>query len=433
VERTRSLFRHPQAQSLPGKAHRRTLTENLQARLQVGRQSYYGPQNSCKEQLLSFFDDGEETDPRPSSTAARPRAGTEPPAGSPGERPRPRRPASGTLALDQRSVMMRRRVAAGAGVVLLIVIILLINGCLNTEKTQALKNYNRDAGQIVHESDESVTGPLFSALSGAGAKSSLNVEVQIDQLRIQAQALATRAKGLSVPAEMAAAQRYLLLTLDFRAEALTKIAALVPTALGGQGKQAFTSIAGDMEIFLTSDVVYSQRVAPLISQALNSAGIHGVSVASSHSLPNLGWLEPSTVESRISGKSASAAAAPTVSGNHGSALKGVGVGTQTLEPEPTLNHVTGGSNPAFTVMAENSGEFEEHNVKADVTVTAGGKQYKASHVIEKTEPGKTVNVDIPVIGVPLGVAAKIEVFIEGVPGENDLENNKGVFLAIFEK
>jgi hypothetical protein len=40
-------------------------------------------------------------------------------------------------------------------------------------------------------------------------------------------------------------------------------------------------------------------------------------------------------------------------------------------------------------------------------------------------------VEIPVTGIPLGVAAKIEVNIEAVPGENDLENNKGTFLAIF--
>ena len=389
-------------------------------------------QNSCEEQLLSFFDDGDETDPQPSSTAARPGAAAERPPADAAERPRPRRPASGTLPLDQRSVMMRRRVVAGIGVVLLIVIILLINGCLNSEKEQALKNYNRDVGQIVHESDENVTRPLFTALTGAGSKSSLNVEVQVDQLRIQAQTLASRARGLSAPSEMAGAQSNLLLTQDLRAEAITKIAALLPTALGGQGKQAMTLIAGDMEIFLASDVIYSQRVAPLIQQTLTSNGVHGVSTASSHSLPNLGWLEPSTVESRISGHSSSTPSAPVVSGNHGSALKEVSVGTNKLEPEPTLNHVTGGSNPTFTAGVENSGEFEEHNVKVDVTVTAAGKQYKASHVIEKTEPGKTVSVDIPVIGVPLGVAAKVEVFVEGVPGENDLENNKGVFLAVFE-
>ncbi len=75
------------------------------------------------------------------------------------------------------------------------------------------------------------------------------------------------------------------------------------------------------------------------------------------------------------------------------------------------------TNPTFTVTVENSGEAPETNVKVDVTVSAGGKQYKASHVINQTQPGNKVNVEIPVSGIPLGVAAKVQVNIEGVPGE----------------
>lgn len=398
---------------------------------------------------MSFFDDGEETEPRPAARAPRPiggsaagsggegriaqRAGS---AAGPPERPQPRRPQhlAGTLPLDQHTVMVRRRVAAGVGVVLLIVIILIINGCLKSEKQQELKAYNRNVGQLAQESDQDVSRPLFSTLAGAGGKSALNVEVQIDQLRIQAQKLAERANGLSAPGDMAGAQRDLLLVFDLRAEGLTKVAALAPTTLGGQGKQASTLIAGDMEIFLASDVIYSQRVAPLIQQTLASDGIQGLSTASSRFLPNIGWLEPTTALARISGQAASSAqSGAPVTGNHGSALKGVAVGTNALEGEPTLNHIKGGPNPTLTVQVENSGEASETNVKVDVTVTAGGKQFKASHVIEKTEPGKTLSVDIPVTGIPLGVASKIEVNIEGVPGENDLENNKGTFLAIVEK
>ena len=55
------------------------------------------------------------------------------------------------------------------------------------------------------------------------------------------------------------------------------MASLVRTALGGQAKQASTLIAGDMEIFLASDVIYSQRVAPLIQQTLAADGIQGQS------------------------------------------------------------------------------------------------------------------------------------------------------------
>jgi hypothetical protein len=375
---------------------------------------------------LSFFDDGEETEPRPSQRAVRPRT---PSAAT--QRPEPRRP-HGSLPIDRHTVLVRRRAAFVIGLVLLLIIILVVNGCLKSEKQQALRNYSRSVSQLAHESDEHVTGPLFTTLTGAGGKSALNVEVQIDQLRIQAQSLVSKAKGLNVPGEMTDAQRDLLLALDLRVEALSKIAALVPTALGGQGQQAFTPIAGDMEIFLASDVAFSQRVVPLVAQALSKAGIHDVVTATSRSLPNLGWLDPNTAQSRITGQAASTAKTP-VSGNHGSALVGVSVGATTLEPEPTINHISGGANPTFTVKVENSGEAAETNVKVDVTVTASGKQFKASHVIEKTEPGKTASVDIPVSGVPLSVAAKIEMNIEGVPGENDLENNKGTFLAIFSK
>jgi hypothetical protein len=326
--------------------------------------------------------------------------------------------------------MVRRRVAAGVGVVLLIVIVLLVNGCLKSQKTQALKDYTHNVSRIVTESDQQVSTPLFAALSNASSKPALNVETQVNQLHLEAEKQATQAKGLSVPGEMDSAQRDLLLSLDLRAEGVEKVANLLRTALGGQAKQASTAIAGDMENFLASDVIYSQRVAPLIEQTLKAGGAEGQTVASTHFLPNIGWLEPSTVQARITGQAASSSSAP-VTGNHGSALKGVSVGASTLEPEPTLNHIGGGSNPIFTVAVENSGEFPETNVKVDVTVTAAGKQYASSHTIEKTEPGKTVNANVSVTGVPLSVASKIEVKIEAVPGENDTENNKNTYLAIF--
>jgi hypothetical protein len=327
--------------------------------------------------------------------------------------------------------MVRRRIAAGVAVVVVIVIVLLINGCLKSQQQQSLKDYNRNVSRLAQDSDTQVGRPLFAALAGAGGKSALDVEVQIDQLRIQAQTLASRAKNLSVPGDMVPAQRNLVLAMNLRVEGMTKIAALVPTALGGQGQQASTKIAGDNEIFLASDVLFSQRIVPLIQQTLTSKGIRGLSTASSRFLPNIGWLDPATTLARITGKGTGATQNAAVTGNHGSALKGVSVGTNTLAPEPTLNHITGGSSPTFTVMVENSGEAPETNVKVDITVTAAGKQFNASHVINKTEPGKTVNVEIPVSGVPLGVASKIQVNIEGVPGENDLENNKNTYLAIF--
>ncbi len=328
--------------------------------------------------------------------------------------------------------MVRRRIAAGVGVVVLIVVVLLINGCLKSGKEEALKTYNREAGQLVQESDQQVSGPLFKELASASGESPLNVETQVNQLRGQAQSQAAHAKSLSVPGEMEAAQRNLTLVLDLRAEALAKIANLLRTALGGQGKQASTEIAGAMEMFLASDVVYSQRVAPLIQQALAAGGIQGQSTASTQFLPNLGWLEPSTVEQRLTGKSSGSAQSSQVApGTHGSALTGVSVGSTTLEVEPTLNHVNAGSNPTFTVAVEDSGSNPETDVAVEVSVSAGGKTYKAVKAIPKTEPGVTSKVNVPVEGVPLEAAARVTVYVRPVPGETNLENNKGTFLAVF--
>ena len=326
--------------------------------------------------------------------------------------------------------MVRRRVAAGVGVVLLIVIVLVVNSCLKSEQQQALRNYNHEVSQLALESDEQVTHPLFTTLTNASSKSALNVSEQVDQLRIQAQNLAGRVKGLSSPGEMSSAQRYLLLVFDLRVEALDKLASLVPTALGGKDKQAFTFIAGAMEIFLTSDILYSQRVAPLIQQTLASNSIHDLTTSPTHSLPNTGWLEPSTVTARMTGQSSSAQSS-TAPGHHGSALTGVSVGETALEPEPALNHVKGTGTVTFTVNVENAGEFTETNVTVDLKVTASGKQLTASKVIEKTEPGKTVSAAVPVVGIPSG-AGKIEAAVEPVPGETNHEGTQNSYLAIFE-
>jgi hypothetical protein len=214
-------------------------------------------------------------------------------------------------------------------------------------------------------------------------------------------------------------------------EGMTKLASQLPSALAGKTKQASAKIAGDMEIFLASDVVYSQRVVPLIQQTLAESGIHGLSTSSSRFLPNLGWLEPATVLSRITGQAPSSSQSGLAPGTHGSALLGVSVGATALAPEPTLNHISGGGSPTFTVNFENSGENAQTNVKIDLTVTAAGKQFKASHVVNSTQAGTKYNVEIPVAGVPLGVAAKVEAYVEPVPGETDVENNKATYLAIF--
>ncbi len=370
---------------------------------------------------MSFFDDEEGGAPRPAAASAQTRA-----------HPRTRQPAPAGYAHDRHAMVVRRRIAAGVGVVLLILIVLLINGCLKSGKEAALKEYNRNAGQLVEESDQQVARPLFETLAGASGKTPLAVEEKMGELNQLAQTQAQHAQSMSTPGEMQDAQRNLLLTMHLRSEGLGKVTNLIRTALGGQNKQSIAYIAGAMELFLSSDVIWSQRVAPLIQQALHGDNIQGEETHGTQFLPNLGWLDPTTVEDRLTGKASSAGASSQVApGTHGSALLGVSVGSTALEPSPTLNHISGGANPTFSVKVEDSGSNPQTGVKVEVSVAAGGREFKASRVIGKTEPGATSTVDIPVEGVPQGAAARITVYVQPVPGETNSENNKGTYLAVF--
>lgn len=379
---------------------------------------------------MSFFDD-EDEEPPTAVRPAQPRRQPRPQPRGPRRRPAGAGETGGAPAADHRATMMRRRIAAAVGVVVLILIVLLVNGCLKRGKQQALEKYNGEVGKLAQESQTQVARPLFATLAGAAGKSALEVGQRVNEYRLTALQQAEQAQKLSVPGEMVSAQRNFLQTLDLRVEGLQKVANLVRTALGGQNAQAASSIAGAMEIFLASDVVYSQRVVPLIQQELTSGGVSGQSTPASRFLPNLGWLQTSTVQAKLSGQTPSGAA--VTPGTHGHSLKGVSVGTTALEPSPAINRVSGGANPTFTVMVENAGSNAQTNVKVDVSVTTEGRTLSASHVIDKTEPGSTTNVDISVTGVTLGAASRVSVYIEPVPGETNVENNKGSYIVIFGK
>ena len=79
--------------------------------------------------------------------------------------------------------------------------------------------------------------------------------------------------------------------MTLRAEGLTKIASLVGTVLGsGDAEQASRFMAGAMETFLASEVLYSQRAVPLIHQTLAANGVQRQTTPATRFLSDVGWL-----------------------------------------------------------------------------------------------------------------------------------------------
>lgn len=367
---------------------------------------------------MSFFDEGDE--PR---------------------QPRPRRPVGGSLAApDQQTVRTRQAVAAGVGLLVLILLVVGVRGCLDSQKKRSLRDYNRDVASLVQESDQQVGKPLFEQLSGVAGQAGgdpINLETQVNQLRVVSEDLVKRARKQNVPDEMHPAQSNLITVLELRRDALTKIAAQLPnTQATGGGGQAVAKITGQMLAFLASDVLYSQRVIPYIQKALDDAGITGQTIPTSQFLPNLTWLDEAQVATRLGAtlQGGTAKAGPVKPGSHGHGLADVTVGDSTLDPEG-VTRIPAGSNVTFGVSFENQAENDESNVIVKVTITgSSGSPITAQGTAPTSAAGETTKVDIPLRQAPpIGVPVKIDISVEPVPGEEDASNNKKTYSAIFTR
>jgi uncharacterized repeat protein (TIGR01451 family) len=372
---------------------------------------------------LSFFDEGEQPT-RARARPARPRRPATAPRGPTGGPP------------NRQTARTRQAVALGVGILLLILIVLGVKGCLDSRHDNALKDYNRNATSVIKDSDAQVAAPFFK-LMNSGSRNPDDLKVQVNQLRLAADEDVKRANGFDVPGDMKAAQRNLELVLNLRAEALQKIADQIPSALG-RGQTAtggINSIAAQMQSFLASDVVYSQRVAPLIKDALDKNSIGGQQIATSRFLPSVAWLSPQTVSQHLTGTSASSGqSGQPAPGLHGHSLLSTTVGSTALQPTApgVVNRVPAGGNVTFTVKVSNAGDNDESNVKVSLRVKGGGKNITQTKTIGQTKAHSDSTVSIPLgQAPPVGQATVVTVAIAAVPGETKLDNNRSQYTVIF--
>jgi hypothetical protein len=342
---------------------------------------------------------------------------------------------------DPQQLLVRRLVAVGVGLVVIIILVLGIKGCLNSRQEQALKDYNRDVASLVQEADTN-TDEFFTALT-AGGTSPTDVQAQINQSRLRAKAQTSQAQGFSVPGDMRAPQRNLLLTLGLLEEAMGKVAEKMLPALStdaATAEPAVLAITAEMRSFDATDVVYTRRVAALVKQVLDDHNIGGQTIQASSFLPNLGWLDAGTVARRIhadAGRGAGAAAStqPPAPGLHGHALLGVTVGAVTLEAGTNAaNRIAAGSDVTFNVKIANQGENREQDVAVKVTIRGGGKTITAQATVDQTTPGSEVTVPVKLgQAPPIGVGVKITVEVRKVNGEINTSNNTAEYPAIFTR
>ena len=195
--------------------------------------------------------------------------------------------------------------AAVAVVVVIILMAVGIHSCQASQHENALKDYSAQVDTLIAESDQ--TGrQLFGILDSAASHSPTVVYDQITSGSLKsAQSQLDTAQSMSVPGEMQDAHTKLVSALTLRRDGIQQIAVEIEKALGTTGRaDAAYQIAAANARFYASDVLYkSYSLTEMVAQ-LNSAGIavggaNGVPVNGGQFLTDLGWLTPSTVESRL--------------------------------------------------------------------------------------------------------------------------------------
>jgi hypothetical protein len=371
---------------------------------------------------VSFFDD----DDPPTRTRASPRPPARPRQPSDGTQPRSHAPATSDELRNRRIGLIV------GGIVLVLLFGFLVNSCMGSAKKRAMKNYNTEVTALVAKSDDN-SKQLFSALSGGSADDQSSA---VQQIRLEAEDVAKRAQALDVPDEMKPAQRNLLLALDLRSQSIGKIGTLLTPANGNDAAafKAMRQIAGQMRAFLASDVLYSQRVVPLIGQAFDSQGITGQTIKSSQFLESDGWLSTNKVAQRINPAaiSGSRAGGPAAPGSHGHGITGTKIGSVQLSTTAaTRVPIAKGAKPVVDVTFQNQGENDETDVMVTLKIsTAGGTPQTVHKRVALTKKNSSTTTSITLPTTPT-TPVQISVTIAKVLGETNTTNNKATYAVLF--
>jgi hypothetical protein len=329
--------------------------------------------------------------------------------------------------------------------VLLIAFILLlvffVRSCRDNARENALKDYNSEVSSIASDSSRQVGTPFFALLGEGGGDSPQELQTAISGYQGQADQQLDQARGLDVPDDMRAAQDSLLIALEWRRDGLDYVAERVRAALGDSGDaadEAIQQIAGQMQVFLASDVAYETRVRPLIKSSLDENEIGGQDIAASRFLPSLDWLQPETVAERL-GQQLSAGAGrdrgePTGPGLHGTNIDSTSYGDTTLEPDAP-NQLTYSPDTTFNVAFTNGGENDEFDVKVTLRIQGGsGDPVTLTDTIDQIAPQASATAEFALEDPPpLGSAVTIRVRVAPVPGEEKTDNNEAEYQAIFNE
>ena len=315
-----------------------------------------------------------------------------------------------------------------------VLIALGVHGCQVSQRNSALTGYESNVSALIAQSAQAGR-QLFDALSrDGGSVNATDLQHQIGDARVTAGSLLVRARSISVPDEVKPAQRYLLLALRMRSDAIADMAGEIQPVLGtSPSEDAINAIAAEMARFSASDVLYRDYTVPIVLGSLRAAGLavgggSGVTIEGGQFMPNVQWLTPDYIALELGARLPAPSGKPAP-GIHGHRMDSVSVAATKLQTG-AMNTVPASPPPTFTCTFTNDGQ----NVETDVVVKAlvSDTSIRGLAVVPQTTPGQHATAQVTLDSSPPKGAYTVSATVERVPGETVLTHNTLSFPVTFQ-
>ncbi len=396
--------------------------------------------------FLSFFDDDYELDEAPPSRSAR---------------KRPSMPST------PRGKGPQRLLVLVIGILIVLVAgYFLVQRCQRDREVSAYQGYVAQSNEVAKASG--TVGSEFSAAiltagqTPDGLDKSLTREIQSQQQ------IAKNAADLSAPDGVSSYKPFLVQSMQYRVSGLQGLQKALHDAFNSAGTtgqvplEQSAAVAATFQRLIASDVVYSDSYQDPVKQVLAQKSINATVEDSQFVDPKLiEFAAPQRMQSILNAllggvpvdgggtavtttdasgnviTSTDSAAGQTTSGAlHGTTLISTlfNPGGTQLDPA-SVNEVDSANDMSLAVTVQNSGDATEVSVKVNVVLRAKGMDDRTLPTGEITtlDPGAQGTVEIPfgLSDIVFDSVVTAKVTVEKVPGEQNIDNNIGVYQIQF--
>ena len=323
---------------------------------------------------------------------------------------------------------------------LLLVFALLISSCASNKKGSYSSYMDKVATIASQSSTDGANTVKALTTPGLGAAA---IVKKLNAIAAQEAQNVSAAQGLSPPGKLRGQHMNLIEALALRESGVKGLASGFQNTIGSKTKEAVEALQLSQQAYrlLASDVVWDDLFKTPSENVLDTAGVRGVTVPSSHFLADPDLVVTAHAMTQILDRITTSSGSTTPAGLHGTNIQSVAAlpngtgGASTPLVAGQLNTVTTSSSLVLQVTVHNGGSSQEVQIPVTLTIARPASQggpITKTEKIQLIDQGTDQSVTFSDLGsVPFASPTTVTVDVAKVPGEVNVANNHAEYNVIF--